>query len=178
MRWSVLDNVALRQKGLKDKKGGNIKMSDNKLKELLKKVESDPEARKKVEDLEKPADEKGVIAYYLEVAKRLGADLTEDDVREAFAERMKTQKSKTDTAVEKVEAMADDALAEVAGGRVDFDDFLSDTCMDTYQQGENCWYSDGCDHYFQQYVSYVCGSNINKKHCFATDAFSCDSAMF
>ena len=33
-------------------------MSDNKLKELLKKVGSDPEARKKVEDLKKPADEK------------------------------------------------------------------------------------------------------------------------
>ena len=33
-------------------------MAENKLKELLKKVESDPEARKKVEDLEKPVDEK------------------------------------------------------------------------------------------------------------------------
>ena len=37
---------------------GGIKMSDNKLKELLKKLDKDPEARKKVEDLAKPADEK------------------------------------------------------------------------------------------------------------------------
>ena len=33
-------------------------MSENKLKELLKKLDKDPEARKKVEDLAKPADEK------------------------------------------------------------------------------------------------------------------------
>lgn len=144
--------------------GGDIKMSENKLKELLKKVESDLEARKKVEDLEKPADEKGVIAYYLEVAKRLGADLTEEDIQGALAEMLKEQQSKTETAVKKVEAMAEDDLADVAGGcgggwgkrkRED----LPDKCLVTYAQKENCWLNDGCDIIVMQYASYSCSKH-------------------
>ena len=120
-------------------------MAENKLKELLKKVESDPEARKKVEDLEKPADEKGVIAYYLEVAKRLEADLSEEDIQQAFAEMLKERQSKTNAAVEKVGAMSDEALAEVAGGK------YGNKCRDTYQKGEHCWFNDSCDFFLIVY---------------------------
>ena len=114
-------------------------MSDNKLKELLKKLDKDPEARKKVEDLEKPTDEKGVIAYYLEVAKRLEADLSEEDIQQAFAEMLKERQSKTNAAVEKVGAMSDEALAEVTGGK------YTQKCKDTYLKTENCWFNDRCN---------------------------------
>ena len=120
-------------------------MSENKLQELLKKVGSDPEARKKVEDLKKPADEKGAIAYYLEVSKRLGVTLTEEDIRQALAEMLKERQGKTDAAAEKVEAMSEEALAEVSGGK------YGNKCKDTYQKGEHCWFNDDCDFMINRY---------------------------
>lgn len=57
----------------------------------------------------------------------------------AFAEMMKERQSKTNAAVEKVGAMSEEALAEVAGGK------YSHKCKNTYLKTENCWFNDRCN---------------------------------
>lgn len=159
---------------------GDIKMAFENVKELLKAVKTDPEAKKALQGLEKPKDEEGVVEYYVEAAKRLGYAVTDADIRKAIADLTKKQEEKTDAAVGTLKAMPDDELDQVAGGVLYTSHCLKTTtnCLDTFTNGENCWSNDGCDHISNYYDSYVCEHNNKGHSCGAVDANNCSQVMF
>jgi len=145
-----------------------------KIKDLLKKVKKDPEAQAKLADLTKPEDENGIIRYYAEAAKRLGFDITEADLREMIAAHTKERLEKSENAAEQINAVQDNELEMVAGGSAG----KHEECMDTFQDGENCWSLDGCDVTISLYPNYSCQHNYYGHVCGDKESFDCSSFIF
>ena len=130
-------------------------MALEKVKELVKAVESDPESREVLQSLIMSADKDGIASFLAEAAKRLGIDVTEEDILETIAEKERNQKNKTEESIADVEKIPDDGLDHVAGGAGGCE-WLSYWCSDTYQDRENCLLDDGCDKSINHYARYKC----------------------
>lgn len=67
-----------------------------KVKELAKAVKSDPKAQETLQGLIKSADKDGIISFYADAAKRLGIDVTAENIRETIAKEGRNQKDRTE----------------------------------------------------------------------------------
>ncbi|MBR5336466.1 MAG: Nif11-like leader peptide family natural product precursor [Lachnospiraceae bacterium] len=147
-------------------------MSMDNVKKLMAALESDPEARKKVEDIARPSDRDGYIRYYVEVGKRLGLEITEDDIREGVEQAAKELSSRTDSLSDTIEKLPDEELGMVAGGKKGHSN-----CKDTFKNRENCYFDDGCDFIFLSYDNYKCDRNYNGHQCGDKHSRYCTSAL-
>ena len=91
-------------------------MKIEKVKEFLKAVGTDPEAQKVLQQLDRSADVEGIIRYCAEAAKRLGFDLTEEEIREGFQAVETERRKKTADASGEIEDLSDDEIENAAGG--------------------------------------------------------------
>ena len=101
------------------------------------------EAKAILSAIEKPATEEERVAAYLDIAKKLNAELTAEGILAYFADE-KPAYGEID----------DDELAQLTGG--------GDICRNTYKSGEFCWWNDGCDKVINTYDNYVSDLDIYK----------------
>ena len=108
------------------------------IKEFLKILTTDPEAKELLKARKEQADGKEAIAQYAEIAKELGLSVSQEELETYLKRSEKVQQKLTEQAGNTVkEALSDENLEEVAGGAIHH-------CEDTYAEGEWCWVTDSC----------------------------------
>ena len=100
------------------------------------------EAKALFESAGTPETEEDRIAAYIEIAKKLGVELTAEEIQEYYASSRMSYAQEID----------DKELEQLVGGGENAN------CKSTYQHQENCWWNDGCDMYTNDYDGYKCAS--------------------
>ena len=128
------------------------------------------EAKTIVEAMDKPETEEERISAYIEIAKKLGVELTAEEINAYF------ESTKNPAAAE----LDDEELSQLVGGAGDED------CSFSFMQKENCMLFDACDGKWKSYADYQCKienvagtpindtlwNNLNKEY-----RSKCDAAM-
>lgn len=130
----------------------------SKVKEFFEKLNTDANAAELFKGKKTAEDPEEAVNTYLDAAKKLGFELTADEIKKYFVERERELKEKTNSTAKAVQALPDDELDKVAGGGD------HDECEDTYMDRENCWIHDGCDLINTHYPDYECHLSY-KGHC-------------
>ena len=120
---------------------GVIKMKN--VKKFFEEVIKTEEAKAILTSIKEPETEQERIDAYLEIAKKLGIELS--------AESVLAYINAADINEPASGELDDEELAQLTGG--------GNVCSSTYQNEENCWFSDGCDIAWNKYDSYRCNSN-------------------
>ncbi|MBR5337171.1 MAG: hypothetical protein IK152_04240 [Lachnospiraceae bacterium] len=123
------------------------------IKEIIDKLTADPKAQELLKSYDRPEDGKEA-AVYAEVAAKLGYDISEADITGYIEKLTEDMKKRSEANMDKIEALPDETLGQVAGGA----DKHSD-CAYSYLDGENCWWQDGCDIVWNNYPEYTCHRN-------------------
>jgi hypothetical protein len=114
-------------------------------KKFFEEVVKTEEAKVLLAAVEAPKTEEDRIAAYIEIAKKLGLELTAEEIQEYFETASKADDAELD----------DDELEQLVGGGENAD------CESSYQHKENCWFNDGCDKVWRDYEGYQCsGKNL------------------
>jgi hypothetical protein len=111
---------------------------------FFEEVAKTEEAKQLFATIEKPETEKELIAAYVDIAKKLGIDLTAEEVNEYLVS-------------DKIDGLEidDEELSQLVGGRDA--DAGNDMCNSSFKNEENCWTNDGCDVVYRDYGNhYVC----------------------
>ena len=108
-------------------------------KKFFEELAKTEEAKALFAAIEKPDTEDELVAIYVDIAKKLGVELTAEEVKEYLAA------DNADGA-----ELDDEELSQLAGGAD------GEECFSTYQHRENCFLSDACDNFYNEYVRYDC----------------------
>ncbi len=122
------------------------------LRKFMEALQTDPRAEELLKGKAKPESQEDAVRIYAEAAKELGFSLTEDDIRKGIKALQEEQAAKTEQAKEAVRKLELDDLEKVAGGA----NSANAKCGNTYEDRENCWFSDGCDNLIIVYSYYIC----------------------
>ena len=117
---------------------------------FMEALKNDPKAKELLKGMSKPKTKEEIIAAYIDLAGKLGITLSEEDA-ESFVAEEKDVASRSEIAAKAIQALPDDELENVAGGKGD-----NPECKDTYEDRENCWITDGCDILIIGYEDYSC----------------------
>lgn len=109
-------------------------------KKFFKEIAKTEEAKALFAATKAPETEEERIAAYVDVAKKLGVELSADDVSAYFASSDNIESGELD----------DEELEQLVGGGDNA------ACADTFKQQENCWNNDGCDKIYNEYNNYLC----------------------
>ena len=121
---------------------------------FLETLRDDPKAREILSNGKtKPDSNEEIVAAYVEVAKKLGYDLTAKQIVEGIREKFKEQAAITAQAENAVKELDPEELDKVAGGKGNED------CMVSFNNYENCWWEDGCDRVTNSYHGYLCSTS-------------------
>jgi predicted ribosomally synthesized peptide with nif11-like leader len=110
-------------------------------KKFFEKIVKTDEAKALLAAVEAPKTEEDRIAAYIEIAKKLGVELTAEDIQEYFATASDADVAELD----------DEELEQLVGGD-------NAGCKDTFLHKENCWWEDGCDNAWNNYEGYQCSA--------------------
>ena len=137
---------------------------------MVEEIRNNPEAKELLDKNAKPTTKEETIKVYADIAKQLGIDLTEEELKEYLRAMEKQQAEKTAARAEAVEKVADDELAGVAGG-VDVYECEGqfwkkhEYCQYSFLNEENCTITDGCDKFLMDYHEYYCaGTRMHEHH--------------
>ena len=126
-------------------------MAAEKMKEIIQAITTDPKAQELLNSVAQPEDIDSEVCVYADIAKQLGYDITEEDLK-VYLERLADSLIvRTEEAAAGIQELPNETLEQVAGGKKEHDD-----CKDTYRDYENCWLNDGCDLVYNDYNNYVC----------------------
>ncbi len=95
----------------------------------------------------KPETKEEGAKLFAGYAKKKGYDVSEQEFLEFFIESDSNVKGKSDADAGKIQALKDEELAAVAGGKKKD----NDNCRNTYVQYENCVWTDECTHINNEY---------------------------
>ena len=112
-------------------------------KKFFEEIAKTEEAKALFADIEKPEGEQECIAAYIEIARKLGAELTEDGIKAYFESISHVESGEID----------DEERSQLVGG--------VDACSVTFKHGENCWLADGCDLRVNSYDGYMTQAEYN-----------------
>lgn len=126
-------------------------MAKESVKAFFEALNSDPRVSELVKSLPNPKNPEDVTKAYVELAGKLGFDVTETEIQAALAQLEAAIKAKTEEAAEKIQQLPDEEVSKVAGGSKGHWN-----CKDTFLNGENCTLTDGCDRIFVYYEDYLC----------------------
>ena len=116
-------------------------------KKFFEEIAKTEETKALFASIEAPKTEEERIAAYVDIAKKLGIELTAEEVK-AYLE------STAEVATGEID---DDELEQLVGGGENVG------CADTFQHRENCWWNDGCDRFWNEYEGYLCsGENYGE----------------
>ena len=119
----------------------------NDVKALLEALRTDPRAKELLEEVKEPAGIEEAAGLYLDLAEKLGINVSRESMISFLQAKEKYQQAQSAKAAETVkEALEDRELDSVAGGYKEHNE-----CSDTFQDGENCWFTDQCDIVFSHY---------------------------
>ena len=147
-------------------------MAQEKIIELLEELRIDPKAQEALEKIKESKYAEEVTAILAALAKERGFEISEQDFAEAIRAAVEQRKAQTEEAAARVERLTDDDVAKAAGGKKDHSQ-----CLDSFRNAENCWYTDGCDHNYQDYDNYICRNNYNGNTC-GFFGQSCDAVFW
>lgn len=134
-------------------------MSD--VKDFLKELSRNPEAVKLLKQAKEPAGIEEAAALYAEIANKTGISVSRETILELLQKKESIQQDITAKAEGAVkEALDEDALENVAGG-------AGAECESTVNQGEWCWFSDGCAYVINYYEA--------EKYHDSEDIFVCEN---
>ena len=128
-------------------------------KKFFEELAKTEEAKALFAAIDKPDTEEELVAIYVDIAKKLGVELTAEEVKEYLAA------DNADGA-----ELDDEELSQLAGG--------ASGCWASYDQRQNCWTLDACDILVKRYTGYYCdkilkdGSMMNPSNNAVTSAFS------
>jgi predicted ribosomally synthesized peptide with nif11-like leader len=111
-------------------------------KKFFEEVVKTEEAKVLLAAVEAPKTEEDRIEAYIVIAKKLGVELTTEEINAYFDSIYQPPSEELD----------DEELSQLAGGR-------NANCSSSYMQKENCWFSDACDNAWHSYNDYICSSN-------------------
>lgn len=109
------------------------------------------EAKKLMSSYGHPDTPEELMRDYADIAKRLGVNLSTEEIEAYFKE-----KAKKSTASGEID---DDEIAQICGGR-------QTECAKSYVDRENCWWNDACDYINNDYTNYSCSQSY-KGACYA-----------
>ena len=135
-------------------------MAIEKIKELLETVRDDSKAQDALNQLDKSADMEGIIRYYAEAAKRLGFELTEEEIREGFQALETERREKTAAVSNEIEELPDAEMKAVTGGAL----WLAEDAPD----GHELWcfvFYHGFDYSWQNGLTCSWGHYCMTNHC-------------
>ena len=112
------------------------------------------EAKALFDATEKPANEDELAALYVEIAKKLGVELTVDEINAYFETTNNVAGGEID----------DEELAQLVGGA----DKGNDNCKKSYKDKQNCWWNDACDNRWTKYSGYLCKNHNQGANLFAS----------
>ena len=107
------------------------------------------EAKALFDSVKKPENDEERIAAYLDIAAKLGTELSKDEIVAYFDEKLKSSTTSGE--------IDDEEMAQVSGGRGCY-------CSNNFKNHENCWWNDACDYVVNDYESYLCAWS-NKGAC-------------
>lgn len=102
------------------------------------------EAKAILAETEKPETAEETAKSYSEVAKKLGIELSAEEITEYFDSESECGE------------LDDSELSQLTGGTGD-----DSGCKYTFLDGENCWFTDGCDLALKKYDNYKCKNNLS-----------------
>ena len=137
-------------------------MSSEKIQDMIKALSADPKAQELLANAVQPEDQEGEISVYADVARQLGYDITEADLKDYIEKTADLVAERTKEAEAGIQELSDEVLEKVAGGKD------HNSCKDTYKDRENCWVNDGCDNVYNMYSDYVCHIISYSDPCHAT----------
>ena len=138
-----------------------------KTRKTIEKMLQDPRAQEYMKTVSRPETPEEEIRLYEELAKKLDLDLKAEEIREYVQQAEQACRERTDQQAGQILELQEEDLAKVSGGKD------NPSCMESYKDYENCWYSDGCDNIFQIYDQYICHRGFFTDHCHET-AVPCD----
>ena len=109
-------------------------------KKFFEEVARTEEAKAFFKAAKAPETEEERVAAYIEIAKKLGIELTAEGIAAYYAAEDETGSAELD----------DKELSQLVGGGDNA------ACVDTFRHKENCWWNDGCDRSWNEYVGYQC----------------------
>ena len=123
----------------------------------------------------KPESGEEIVAAYVSVAKKLGFDLTDQDVVEGIKAMTQERLAKTEQAAAEMQELSEEDLDRVAGGGEGCAATQDTNCKSTFEDYENCWSNDGCDWMSNGYgVLYKCKRCLNGEN----SRYLCDDLWF
>ena len=141
-------------------------MEKNEIAKVLDEIRSNPDVMKELREQKTAETPEEIAAVWAKAAAGLGHSVSAEEISAYILEAEGEMKRKAQAAKDGIENLSEQELAEVAGGKGHSD------CRDTFKDRENCWYSDGCDHIYQDYKHYVCKRSDYDPKCGKTHA--CD----
>ena len=111
-----------------------------KAKRFFEEIAKTEEAKELFKSVGSPETEEARIAAYIEIAKKLGVELTAEEIKEYYVSSRMSYAQEID----------DKELEQLVGGGENAD------CESSYQHKENCWFNDGCDKVWRDYEGYQC----------------------
>lgn len=107
-------------------------------KSFLKKIATDIKAKELLKGLKKTSSDEEAAEECVDIAQKLGFDISKEKFLNLFKIKEAIQKKKTEDAEAAVkEALSEGDVESVAGG--------DSICYDTYLPGENCYFTDECN---------------------------------
>ena len=104
-------------------------------KKFFEEIIKTEEAKALIDSTEAPATEEACIAAYIEIAKKLGVELTAEDIKEYYVSSRMSYAQEID----------DKELEQLVGGGENA------ACGYSYIKDENCIFADACNHLWQDY---------------------------
>ena len=139
-------------------------MSLEKIPDIMKALSADPKAQELLANAPQPDDQDGEIRVYAEIARQLGYDITEAELKAFMEKTAASVAARTEEAAADIQELPDEVLDQVAGGG----DARHLNCKYSFEDKENCWFKDGCDNVFQLYDDYVCKNLYFDDPCHST----------
>ena len=130
-------------------------MSEMNARKFFETLQKDPDSIASLMPKEKPETEEGLIAAYVEVAKKLNCEVTSEELKAAYEDICRAVAARTEADENSVQDISPEELDQVAGGLFGGDGDHSE-CKSTYKHRENCWFIDACDKAIYSYKGYWC----------------------
>ena len=126
-----------------------------KVQAFLNALHNDPRVKELAKGIRKPENDRETAEAYLELAKKMGYEITRQEMAEGLKQLEQAQKASTAEA-EKT-ALAEEELESVAGGNKGDD--VPEDCDSTYQENEWCWINDSCSYLIVDYSEESCDNS-------------------
>ena len=111
-----------------------------KVRQLLEHARTNLKAADIIKGLKRPRSDKQAVDGYMDIAKAVDMDITEEELVRGLNDVAAELKAKSAEAAEKI-GIEDNNLEQVAGGE---GDAALRGCSSTYVPGEWCWIDDSC----------------------------------